>query len=182
MIGDDTMKCGNCGAEASIGALRCEFCDHALIQDVSATAALPSTKPTSNVPPPPDSNPYESYNASQPSPPPPAAAPPPSPQYSAPSSQASSPRESYAAGTVPNNLILAIIATVCCGCMPLGVVAIVYAAQVDGKLSAGDYAGAVKSAENAKLFSMISIGLGVVGILGYMALVFIGMLGSASGM
>jgi hypothetical protein len=175
------MKCGNCGAEASIGALRCEFCDHALIQDVSATAGLPSTKPTSSVPPPPDSNPYESYNASQPRVPPPTAAPP-NPQYSAPSAQASSPRETYAAGTVPNYLVLAIIATVCCGCMPLGVVAIVFAAQVDGKLTSGDYAGAVSASNNAKLFSMISIGLGVVGVLGYMALVFLGMLGSASGM
>lgn len=63
---------------------------------------------------------------------------------------------------IPNHLVKAIISTVCCGCLPLGIVAIVFAAQVNGKLDAGDYAGAQKSSEQANLWSNISIGVGIV--------------------
>jgi hypothetical protein len=42
---------------------------------------------------------------------------------------------------VPNNLVWAILSTLFC-CLPLGVVSIVYASQVDGKRAAGDVAGA----------------------------------------
>lgn len=58
-------------------------------------------------------------------------------------------------GPVPNYLALAIITTVLC-CLPFGIVAIVYAAQVDGKLAAGDYAGAVYSSNKAKNWSIAS--------------------------
>ena len=40
---------------------------------------------------------------------------------------------------VANHLVFAILATLFC-CMPFGIVAIVYAAQVNGKLGGGDYA------------------------------------------
>ena len=58
-------------------------------------------------------------------------------------------------GPVPNYLAPAIITTVLC-CMPFGIVAIVYAAQVDGKLIAGDYAGAVDASNKAKNWSIAS--------------------------
>lgn len=64
---------------------------------------------------------------------------------------------------IPNHLVKAIISTVCCGCLPLGIVAIVFAAQVNGKLDAGDYGGAQKASAQANLWGNISIGLGVVG-------------------
>lgn len=60
-----------------------------------------------------------------------------------------------------NNLWLAIFATLCC-CVPTGIAAIVFAARVDGKYAGGDYQGAQEDADNAKLWSFISIGLGLV--------------------
>ena len=66
----------------------------------------------------------------------------------------------------------AILATLCC-CVPTGIAAIVFAAQVDGKWASGDYAGAQESSEKAKLWSIVSLVLGlVVGIL-YVGLGFV---------
>lgn len=45
--------------------------------------------------------------------------------------------------------------------MPLGVVAVIFAAQVNGKVAAGDIAGAMDSSKKAKMFSFIALGLGV---------------------
>lgn len=74
------------------------------------------------------------------------------------------------AATPPNNnLVLAIVSTVLC-CLPLGIVAIVKAAEVNSKWATGDYAGAQKSADDAKRFSMIAIGIGAVVVVAYFAL------------
>jgi len=56
---------------------------------------------------------------------------------------------------IPNHLVWAILSTVCC-CMPLGIVSIVFAAQVNGKLAAGDIAGAQDSSDKAKKWAMWS--------------------------
>ena len=69
-----------------------------------------------------------------------------------------------APANIPNYLIPAILATVLC-CLPAGVVGIIYATQVNGKVAAGDVAGAMAASKNAKLWTMISAGIGVVGIL-----------------
>lgn len=61
----------------------------------------------------------------------------------------------------PNYLVQSILVTLCC-CLPFGIVAIIYAAQVDGKYSSGDYQGAVTASNNAKMWSLISLGIGVV--------------------
>jgi hypothetical protein len=61
---------------------------------------------------------------------------------------------------IPNHLVKAIISTLCC-CLPFGIVAIVFAAQVNGKLDAGDYAGAQKSSEQASFWGNLSIGIGL---------------------
>lgn len=58
-------------------------------------------------------------------------------------------------GSVNNYLVPAILSTVFC-CLPLGIVAIVFAAQVDTKLAAGDYAGAVDSSNKAKNWAIAS--------------------------
>jgi len=60
---------------------------------------------------------------------------------------------------VPNYLIPAIISAICC--LPLGIVGIIFAAQVNGKVAAGDIAGALNASKKAKMFSYIAIGLGV---------------------
>jgi len=64
--------------------------------------------------------------------------------------------------TVPNHLVFAVLATVFC-CIPTGIPAIIYAAQVNGKLAAGDYAGAQAASNNAKIWCWVSFGIGLVG-------------------
>ena len=49
---------------------------------------------------------------------------------------------------VPNHLVWAILSTLFC-CLPLGIVSIVYASQVDGKRAAGDIAGARLASDKA---------------------------------
>lgn len=62
----------------------------------------------------------------------------------------------------PNNwLVPSIFSTLCC-CLPFGIVAIVYAAQVNGKHRSGDYEGARKAADNAKLWTLIALGIGLI--------------------
>lgn len=60
---------------------------------------------------------------------------------------------------VPNYLVPAIISAICC--FPLGIISIIFAAQVNGKVSAGDSAGALDASKKAKMFSYIFIGLGL---------------------
>jgi hypothetical protein len=74
--------------------------------------------------------------------------------------------------TVPNYLVPAIISLVCC--FPFGIAAIIFAAQVNGKVAAGDLAGAADASRKAKLFSFIAIGIGVVGWLIYGCLMILG--------
>jgi hypothetical protein len=66
--------------------------------------------------------------------------------------------------SVPNYLVQAILCTLFC-CLPFGIVAIVYAAQVDGKLSVGDYRGATVASGSARTWCWVSFGLGFVPML-----------------
>lgn len=97
---------------------------------------------------------------------------------SAPGMSVPPPSSSMAAsrGKPGNNLVWAILSTLLC-CLPLGVVAIVYAAQVDSKYAAGDHAGAQDASKKAAMFSWISFGIGLVVMLVYV----IGMAIAAAG-
>lgn len=81
------------------------------------------------------------------------------------------PPASGAPANVPNYLIPAIISLFCC--LPLGVVGVIFAAQVNGKVAAGDIPGAMDAAKKAKLFSYIAIGLGLVGIICYVLMIVV---------
>ena len=71
---------------------------------------------------------------------------------------------------VPNYLIQAIISAVCC--FPLGIISIIFAAQVNGKVNAGDIAGAMDASKKAKILSYIFIGLGILLWGGYLLMTF----------
>jgi uncharacterized membrane protein YvbJ len=72
----------------------------------------------------------------------------------------------------PNNLVFAIVVTVLC-CLPFGIPAIVYAAQVNSKAQAGDMAGALESARRSRMWSWWALGVGLVFIALYAVLAII---------
>ena len=88
-------------------------------------------------------------------PPPP---PPPPPPFGGYGTQAAPP---------PNYLVWAILSTIFCF-LPLGIVSIVFAAQVNSKWAVGDVAGAQRASELAKKLTIWSV---VVGVIGYVILV-----------
>jgi len=65
---------------------------------------------------------------------------------------------------IPNYLVHSILVTLLC-CLPFGIAAIVYAAQVNSKAQAGDIDGALQSSKKAKQFVWISFWLGLVWML-----------------
>jgi len=70
---------------------------------------------------------------------------------------------------VENYLVHAILSSLCC-CLPGGVVAIVYAAQVNSKLAAGDVPGAMAASRNAKMWVWIAAGAGIALAIAYAVL------------
>ena len=61
---------------------------------------------------------------------------------------------------IPNYLVQSILVTLFC-CIPLGVVAIILAAQVNGKIEIGDIPGAISSSKQAKKWTWIAFGAGL---------------------
>ena len=70
------------------------------------------------------------------------------------------------AQNIPNYLWQSIVVTLCC-CLPLGIVAIIFAAQVNDKLRSGDIQGAMQASKQAKMFCLIALGLGLLVMLIY---------------
>lgn len=75
--------------------------------------------------------------------------------------------------TISNYLVPAILVTLCC-CQIPGIVAIVYAAQVNGLVRAGDFAGARRASKLAAIWSWVGFGIGVAGGLVYAAIAILG--------
>jgi hypothetical protein len=69
---------------------------------------------------------------------------------------------SDSAPTVPNYLVWAILATVLC-CLPIGVPAIIFSAQVNGKLASGDHQGAQKASRTAMILCIVAAAVGFIG-------------------
>ena len=61
---------------------------------------------------------------------------------------------------VPNYLVQAILVTIFC-CLPAGVVAIVFAAQVNGKVAEGNLPEARRLSRNARTWCWVSFGVGL---------------------
>lgn len=61
---------------------------------------------------------------------------------------------------VPNFLVPSILLMLFC-CLPGGIIALVYGSTVNSKLAQGDRAGAIAASNSAKLWCMISLGVGV---------------------
>jgi hypothetical protein len=87
--------------------------------------------------------------------------------------QAPPPLQSFAPSLSPleknkikNYLIPSIVATCCCGCPPVGIVAIYYATQVDTRLSRGDFEGAMNASRKARIWCWISFILGIISMCG----------------
>ncbi|MGH8025829.1 MAG: CD225/dispanin family protein [Pseudoxanthomonas sp.] len=85
---------------------------------------------------------------------------------------------------IPNHLVWAILSTLFC-CLPFGIVSIVFASQVDGKLAAGDIAGAREASAKAKFWALLAAGLTLVPLVLYLLFVLVlggmGVLGGLSG-
>ncbi|MEW5784188.1 MAG: CD225/dispanin family protein [Bacillota bacterium] len=64
------------------------------------------------------------------------------------------------ATSVPNYLVFAILVTIFC-CLPFGIIAIVFAAQVNSKLAAGDIQGAEQSSKKAKTWCWVALFVGI---------------------
>jgi len=62
---------------------------------------------------------------------------------------------------VSSHLAWAILVTLFC-CLPFGIPAIVFAAQVNGKLTKGDYEGAVKASRNAMIWCWVAFATGLI--------------------
>lgn len=72
---------------------------------------------------------------------------------------------------IPNHLVWAILSTLFC-CLPLGIVSIVFASQVNTKLAAGDITGARESSEKAKKWAIYSVIAWVVLVVLYLIFIF----------
>lgn len=81
---------------------------------------------------------------------------------------------------IPNYLAPAILSTICC-CLPVGIIAIIFAAQVDSKLTAGDRAGALEASNKAKLFTWMAVILGLLGSVLYAVLMVLAIIAEQGG-
>jgi hypothetical protein len=77
-------------------------------------------------------------------------------------------------------LVPAILVTIFC-CLPPGIAAIVYAAQVNSKLELGDVAGARNASRNARLWCWVSFAIGAFGAVAYLVLFLLGIVSGLEG-
>ena len=81
---------------------------------------------------------------------------------------------------IPNYLAQSILVTLFC-CMPLGIPAIIFSAQVNGKIQAGDIPGALEASRKAKVWAWWSFGIGLISSVLYAISVIVGMFVETAG-
>ena len=70
------------------------------------------------------------------------------------------PSPQYPIPKIPNYLVWSILTVFCC--LPVAIVSIIFAAQVNKKVAAGDYAGAMNASKYAKTFAIIATVAGII--------------------
>ena len=75
-------------------------------------------------------------------------------------------------GYLPNYLAQSILVMLFC-CLPLGIVGLVYAAQVNGRVLAGEYERAMNASRLAKMWCWITFGVGLLFWSAYFLIYFI---------
>ena len=96
------------------------------------------------------------------------------PQYQEPAAPEPQPVQQQPVGPKPKNfLALSILATIFC-CLPFGIPAIIYSAQVDSHWNGGRYQEARDASRKAKTWMLVSVGVGAFFIIAYIALIIIG--------
>ncbi len=78
----------------------------------------------------------------------------------------------YPMQKINSHLVKAILVTIFC-CQPFGIVSIVFAAQVDGRVRSGDIQGAIESSEKANKWANWSIIIGILPGIFYIIMVMI---------
>jgi phage FluMu protein Com len=143
------FRCSQCGkllrvADGAVGRqATCPECGALTTVPRPQSAGASPFGPSPTGPPPPQENPYQS------------------PEQTAFPAIDRGYRSALRYGQVRNYLVEAILCTLFC-CLPFGVVAIVFAAQVNGKLAAGDYQGAVEASRTARTWCWVSFWLGLI--------------------
>lgn len=74
---------------------------------------------------------------------------------------------------IPNYLVQAILVAIFC-CLPFGIVAIVFAAQVNSALAAGNYEAAMESSRKARTWTIVSLVVGLIGVVIWVILMLAG--------
>ena len=138
------MNCPNCGTSNLDNASICVNCGRPLSGTGMPPPPPPPPQQASYTPPPPQGSSY--------TPPPPG------------SSFGQQP--GIPGQPIQNYLWQSIVVTLCC-CLPFGIVAIIFAAQVNDKLRRGDVAGAMHASKQAKMWGLIGAGIGVLVMLIY---------------
>ncbi len=83
---------------------------------------------------------------------------------------------------VSNHMVGAILTTLFC-CLPGGIIAIIYASQVNTKLASGDIAGAQAASKTAGMWVIINLLTPIIGgILYFLLFVLLGVAAGVSGM
>lgn len=146
------MNCPNCGTTNLDTSSICVNCGrplHGTSTDMPPDMPSQSNTYTPPPPPPPAGGPYTP-------PPPPMGG-----SYTPPPPHIGGPGYGHVPGApIPNYLVQSILVTLCC-CLPLGIVAIIFGAQVNSRLAVGDVAGATDASNKARLFCWLAVGLGL---------------------